>query len=55
MTDRDPHPDSLPEADHDRRTDLERAVTDTNCDIENVQDEAPAEGVDGAVGAPEAL
>ncbi|MDR6851127.1 hypothetical protein J2Y54_000620 [Sphingomonas sp. BE123] len=45
-----PHPDSPPEADHDRRSDLERAVTDTNRDIENVHDEAPPAGVDGAVG-----
>ena len=26
MTDRDPHPDSLPEADHDERSDLEHIV-----------------------------
>ena len=52
MTDRtrDPHPDSPPESDHDRRSDLERAVDDTNRDIENVQDDTPPEGVDGAVG-----
>lgn len=50
MTDRNPHPDSLPEADHDRRSDIERAVTDTNRDIENVQDDIPPEGIDGAVG-----
>lgn len=52
MTDRtpDPHPDSLPEADHDHRSDLERAVNDTNRDIENVQDDTPPEGVEGAVG-----
>lgn len=52
MTDRtpDPHPDSLPEADHDHRSDLERAVNDTNRDIEYVQDDTPPEGVDGAVG-----
>lgn len=45
-----PHPDSPPGADNDRRSDLERAITDTNRDIENVQQDAPAEGVDGAVG-----
>lgn len=52
MTDRtrDPHPDSPPESDHDRRSDLERAVDDTNRDIENVPDDTPPEGVDGAVG-----
>ncbi|MBA4762287.1 hypothetical protein [Sphingomonas sp.] len=52
MTDRlpDPHPDSLPDANDDRRSDLERAVTDTNRDIENVQDDTPPEGADGAVG-----
>lgn len=52
MTDRtpDPHPDSPPEADRDRRSDLERAVSDSNRDIENVQDDTPPEGVDGAVG-----
>lgn len=52
MTDRtpDPHPDSPPQADHDQRSDLERAVSDTNRDIENVRDVTPPEGVDGAVG-----
>jgi len=58
MTDRerDPHPDSPPEADHDRRSDLEQATTGTNRDIENVEEaegadtpDAP-EGADGAVG-----
>lgn len=48
--DRDPHPDSLPGADHDSHSDLERAVSGTNRDIENVQDDTPPEGVDGAVG-----
>ena len=48
--DRDPHPDSLPGTNHDQHSDLERAVSDTNRDIENVQDETPPEGVDGAVG-----
>lgn len=59
MTDRnrDPHPDSAPEADHDRRSDLEQATTGTNRDIENVEQAEsgvsspdPAEGADGAVG-----
>ena len=56
-TDRDPHPDSPPEVDHDRRSDLEQAVTGTNPDIENVveaegdgETDPAAEGVDGAVG-----
>lgn len=47
---RDPHPDSPPEADHDRRSDLERAVDATNRDVEKLQDDTPPEGVDGAVG-----
>ena len=58
MTDRnrDPHPDSAPEADHDRRSDLEQATSGTNRDIENVEEadgsgeSAEPEGVDGAVG-----
>ncbi len=52
MTDRTPdsHPDSHPDADHDRHSDLQRAVYDTNRDVENVQNDAPPEGVDGAVG-----
>ncbi|MCP3729163.1 hypothetical protein M9978_01875 [Sphingomonas sp. MG17] len=56
MTDRDPHPDSPPEADHDRRSDLEQATTGTNRDIEQVEEaesgvtSEPPEGVDGAVG-----
>jgi hypothetical protein len=45
-----PHPDSLPEADHDSRSDLERAVDESNRDIENVRDKSPPDGVDGAVG-----
>lgn len=53
MTDPDPHPDSLPEDNHDRRSDLEQAVTGTNRDIEQVEE---AEGAvtstspDGAQG-----
>lgn len=59
MTDRnrDPHPDSVPQADYDRRSDLEQATTGTNRDIENVEEaegdgdtDPGAEGVDGAVG-----
>ena len=56
-TNRDPHPDSLPEADHDRRSDLEQATTGSNRDIENVVEaegdgevDPAAEGVVGAVG-----
>lgn len=37
------HPDSPPEADHDRRSDIERAVSDTNRDVEQVEE------ADGAV------
>lgn len=43
MTDPNPHPDSQPEADHDRRSDIEQAVSGTNDDIENVHE------ADGAV------
>ena len=52
MTDRtrDPHPDSPPESDHDRHSDLERAVDDTNRDIENVADPTPPDGADGGTG-----
>ena len=52
MTDRtrDPHPDSPPEADHDRRSDLERAVDDTNHNVKTVEDDTPPNGADGAVG-----
>lgn len=52
MTDRirDPHPDSPPEADRDRRSDVERAVEATNRDVENLLDDTLPEGVDGAVG-----
>ncbi|MCA1197440.1 hypothetical protein K9B35_05630 [Sphingomonas sp. R647] len=52
MTDRspDPHPDSPPHADHDQRSDIERAVDGTNRDIENISDPTPPDGVDGAVG-----
>lgn len=56
-TNRDPHPDSPPEENHERRSDLEQATTGTNRDIENVveaegdgETDAAAEGVDGAVG-----
>ena len=56
-TNRDPHPDSPPAADHDRRGDLEQATTGSNRDIENVVEadgdgeaDPAAEGVDGAVG-----
>lgn len=55
-TNRDPHPDSAPQDDHDRRSDLEQATTGTNRDIENVEEadgvsaKDPAEGADGAVG-----
>lgn len=52
-TDRDPHPDSPPDADHDRRSDLEQAVSGTNRDIENLDESiggvAPA-SPDGAGG-----
>lgn len=50
---RDPHPDSPPESDHDRRSDLERAVEDRNREVENVEGRpasGPPDGVDGAVG-----
>ncbi|NIJ25103.1 hypothetical protein [Sphingomonas japonica] len=54
MTDPDPHPDSLPAADHDDRSDIERAVEGENRDIENVQggDTSPLEpsGVPDGVG-----
>lgn len=57
-TNRDPHPDSPPDADHERRTDLEQAATGSNRDIENVVeaegegDSVPAaEGVGGENGA----
>ncbi len=36
MTDRDPHPDSLPQDNHDSHSDIEQATTGTNRDIENV-------------------
>ncbi|MCW4460429.1 hypothetical protein OK349_01815 [Sphingomonas sp. BT-65] len=58
MTDRnrDPHPDSMPQDNHERRGDLEQA-TAGNRDIENVVEaegegeaDYAAEGVDGAVG-----
>lgn len=49
-TDPGPHPDSPPEGDHDRRSDLERAVDGSNRDIENVHDDSPPDDVDGAVG-----
>ncbi|ODP37008.1 hypothetical protein [Sphingomonas turrisvirgatae] len=42
MTNPDPHPDSAPQDDHDRRSDIEQAVTGTNSDIENVHE---ADGV----------
>lgn len=53
MTNPDPHPDSTPDADHDSHSDIEQAVTDTNRDIENVQengDSTPA-GIEGENGA----
>lgn len=53
MSDRDPHPDSLPGDNHDVHNDLERGISGRNPDIENVHDvtdEAPPEGVDGGVG-----
>ncbi len=34
MTDRDPHPDSLPEHDHDERTDIEQIVEPRAVDVE---------------------
>ncbi len=46
MTDiRDPHPDSPPEADNDRRSDVERAVDQRPDDVErgSAGDEAPME------------
>ncbi|WP_343519156.1 hypothetical protein [Sphingomonas sp.] len=57
-TNRDPHPDSPPEENHERRSDLEQATTGTNRDIENVveaegdgETDPAAEGVGGENGA----
>jgi hypothetical protein len=53
MTDHDPHPDSPPEADHDRRSDIERAVSGTNRDVEQVEEAdgaAASTSPDGAQG-----
>ena len=53
----DPHPDSLPQDNHDRRSDLEQAVTGTNEDIEQVHEadgatsEVSPEGAGGENGA----
>lgn len=57
-TDRDPHPDSLPQDNHDTRSDIEQAVSGENRDIENLDESiggvAPspdgAEGENGAGG-----
>ncbi|MEG3180007.1 hypothetical protein [Sphingomonas sp. LT1P40] len=56
MPDRDPHPDSLPQDNHDTHIDVEQATSGTNRDITNVEEpesgitsETP-DGVDGAVG-----
>lgn len=54
-TNRDPHPDSPPADDHDRRSDLEQATSSTGRDIENVVEaernaDADPAGADGAVG-----
>ncbi|UZK70248.1 hypothetical protein OKW76_04150 [Sphingomonas sp. S1-29] len=37
MSDRDPHPDSMPQDNTDRRSDIERAVSGRNDDVENVE------------------
>jgi hypothetical protein len=34
MTDREPHPDSLPDADNDTRSDIEQAVESRSDDVE---------------------
>ena len=51
--DRDSHPDSPPQADRERRSDLEQATTGANRDIEKVEetDASSAEGVGGENGA----
>lgn len=57
MTDPDPHPHSAPDADHDRRSDLERAISGENRDIETLDESiggvAPAapDGAEGENGA----
>ena len=38
-TNRDPHPDSAPEADNDRRSDLEQEVSGGGEDVEGVPDD----------------
>lgn len=57
MTDRDPHPDSPPQADHDRRSDIEQAVSGENRAVETLDESiggvAPAspDGAEGENGA----
>jgi hypothetical protein len=48
MTNPDPHPDSLPEADNDRRSDIEQAVSGENRNIESLD-----ESIEGVAPAPE--
>lgn len=50
MNDPDPHPDSAPEGDHDRHSDIEQAVSGTNRDIENVHEPEGTTVPEGAQG-----